>query len=557
MDQKLWIGVTCDIYLKRSPVEGFSAGLRGDVEDIYKWEVVVLGPADTPYEGGVFRAILDFPTDYPQRPPKMRFISKIWHPNIDVDGNVCISILHEPGDDRYGYERPEERWLPVHTVETILLSVISMLADPNYESPANVDAAKMLRENYSAFKKKVAECVRRTQEERWHEEAKIYLSSPSTISTFNRKQQTTAAIILVRKCKKGVLGQQVWLSPSVAHQNRQSQREPSSEQQIQAQNLSGHSQRDLFSSTQQKIILTNANIIEKQPIVQSVSYTNNVRILRHESDMRHRDLPIASMIYQKGLNETRKIDSDKHMLSSSTSINSRFSYGSSSSMNRRNKSFPKPRHRSEVTNQRDISWESEPSKRPAERATGGNVRQKQEHLLEPQRFGIQQFGRTKVLVSVISNRLPLNISKPTGPPLPPQFVPSLYHLEQLSAAQQPQRPKISQLTVPITVSPQSKSANDVFLKCCKEKGVDSRCESRCNFDILDRRVLTAMFVGSDPCPRSNGRNLLSCAAQDSDHTNCCRASGVQQTAAGDKCLGLMSACCHVGVYLKKSRNAFV
>ncbi|EJW78742.1 ubiquitin carrier protein, partial [Wuchereria bancrofti] len=116
-------------------------------------------------EGGVFRATLDFPVDYPQRPPKMRFISKIWHPNIDIDGNVCISILHEPGDDRYGYEKPEERWLPVHTVETILLSVISMLADPNYESPANVDAAKMLRENYQAFKKKVAECVRRTQEE--------------------------------------------------------------------------------------------------------------------------------------------------------------------------------------------------------------------------------------------------------------------------------------------------------------------------------------------------------------------------------------------------------
>jgi ubiquitin-conjugating enzyme E2 G1 len=57
---------------------------------------------------------------------------------------VCISILHEPGDDKYGYETAAERWLPVHTVETILLSVISMLADPNYESPANVDAAVSL-----------------------------------------------------------------------------------------------------------------------------------------------------------------------------------------------------------------------------------------------------------------------------------------------------------------------------------------------------------------------------------------------------------------------------
>lgn len=60
---------------------------------------------------------------------------------VDSSGDVCISILHEPGEDKYGYERPEERWLPVHTVETILVSVISMLSDPNDESPANIDAA--------------------------------------------------------------------------------------------------------------------------------------------------------------------------------------------------------------------------------------------------------------------------------------------------------------------------------------------------------------------------------------------------------------------------------
>ncbi|VDD97325.1 unnamed protein product [Enterobius vermicularis] len=147
----------------RVPVDGFSAGLQGD--DIYKWEVLVMGPPDTLYEGGFFRAVLEFPKEYPQRPPKMRFLSEIWHPNIDKEGNVCISILHEPGDDRWGYEKPEERWLPVHTVETILLSVISMLADPNHESPANVDAAKMQRENFPEFKKRVAACVRKSQEE--------------------------------------------------------------------------------------------------------------------------------------------------------------------------------------------------------------------------------------------------------------------------------------------------------------------------------------------------------------------------------------------------------
>ena len=60
---------------------------------------------------------------------------------VGKDGDVCISILHEPGEDKFGYERPEERWLPVHTVETILISVISMINEPNDESPANVDAA--------------------------------------------------------------------------------------------------------------------------------------------------------------------------------------------------------------------------------------------------------------------------------------------------------------------------------------------------------------------------------------------------------------------------------
>ena len=49
--------------------------------------------------------------------------------------------MHEPGEDKYGYEKAEERWLPIHTVETIMISVISMLADPNGDSPANVDAA--------------------------------------------------------------------------------------------------------------------------------------------------------------------------------------------------------------------------------------------------------------------------------------------------------------------------------------------------------------------------------------------------------------------------------
>lgn len=80
------------------------------------------------------------------------------------DGRVCISILHAPGDDPNGYELASERWSPVHTVETILLSIISMLSSPNDESPANIDAAKEWRETKEEFKRKVSRIVRRSQE---------------------------------------------------------------------------------------------------------------------------------------------------------------------------------------------------------------------------------------------------------------------------------------------------------------------------------------------------------------------------------------------------------
>eukprot|EP00049_Salpingoeca_infusionum_P018320 m.356683 g.356683 ORF g.356683 m.356683 type:complete len:168 (+) comp17600_c0_seq1:47-550(+) len=149
--------------LTKNPVDGFSAGLKGD--SIYVWEVLII-PNEGMYEGGMFRAELEFPESYPQMPPKMKFIGVIpYHPNIYEDGRVCISILHPPGDDEYGYEDSGERWLPVHTVETILLSVISMISDPNDESPANLDAAKVWREDRAAFKKIVRRCVRRSQEE--------------------------------------------------------------------------------------------------------------------------------------------------------------------------------------------------------------------------------------------------------------------------------------------------------------------------------------------------------------------------------------------------------
>ena len=143
----------------------FNVGLI-DENDFYKWSVIFTGPEDTIYEGGFFKAILSFPEDFPQNPPEMRFITEMFHPNIYKDGKVCISILHSPGVDVFNsQEKAEERWRPSLGVEQILLSVISMLNAPNCDSPANVDAAVMFRNNRKDYEKKVRQLALKSMDD--------------------------------------------------------------------------------------------------------------------------------------------------------------------------------------------------------------------------------------------------------------------------------------------------------------------------------------------------------------------------------------------------------
>lgn len=147
--------------LTRDPPPGVIAGPVND-DDLFVWECLVAGPEDTPYENGVFPALLEFPKDYPLAPPTLKFNPPLLHPNIYPDGLVCISILHPPGEDPNRYERPEERWLPVQSIEKILLSVMLMLAEPNPESGANIDACKLWRDDRDEFDKRVREHVRQS-----------------------------------------------------------------------------------------------------------------------------------------------------------------------------------------------------------------------------------------------------------------------------------------------------------------------------------------------------------------------------------------------------------
>eukprot|EP01103_Thecamoeba_quadrilineata_P010478 TRINITY_DN2274_c0_g1_i2.p1 TRINITY_DN2274_c0_g1~~TRINITY_DN2274_c0_g1_i2.p1 ORF type:complete len:156 (+),score=14.09 TRINITY_DN2274_c0_g1_i2:114-581(+) len=131
-------------------------------DNFFEWEALISGPPGTPYEGGLFSAILKFPKDYPLNPPKMIFTSEMWHPNIYQNGEVCISILHPPGEDPHHYEASCERWSPVQSVEKILISVVSMLAEPNDESGANIEASKMWRSNRDKYNKRVERTVKKS-----------------------------------------------------------------------------------------------------------------------------------------------------------------------------------------------------------------------------------------------------------------------------------------------------------------------------------------------------------------------------------------------------------
>lgn len=98
-------------------------------------------------------------------PSDFKFLRPLYHPNIYEDGKLCISILHAPGEDEMSGETAAERWSPIQRVESVLLSIVSLLDDAECSSPANVDAGVMLRKNPEAFKKMVKEDVERSKED--------------------------------------------------------------------------------------------------------------------------------------------------------------------------------------------------------------------------------------------------------------------------------------------------------------------------------------------------------------------------------------------------------
>ncbi|KAL4234709.1 Ubiquitin-conjugating enzyme E2 C [Mactra antiquata] len=120
-----------------------------DGDNLFSWIATLDGPKDTVYETLRYKLTLEFPSDYPYKPPIVKFTTPCWHPNVDQSGNICLDIL-------------KENWTASYDVRTILLSLQSLLGEPNNDSPLNAQAAdmwsnqleykKVLHEKYKAAK---------------------------------------------------------------------------------------------------------------------------------------------------------------------------------------------------------------------------------------------------------------------------------------------------------------------------------------------------------------------------------------------------------------------
>ncbi|XP_071954308.1 ubiquitin-conjugating enzyme E2 2-like [Antedon mediterranea] len=113
-----------------------SAGPVGD--NLFNWQARIMGPTDSPYTGGVFILTIDFPTDYPFKPPKVAFTTKIYHPNINANGSIGLDILRS-------------QWSPELTTSKVLLSICSLLNDPNPDDPLVPDIARTFKNNKEKY----------------------------------------------------------------------------------------------------------------------------------------------------------------------------------------------------------------------------------------------------------------------------------------------------------------------------------------------------------------------------------------------------------------------
>eukprot|EP01103_Thecamoeba_quadrilineata_P004917 TRINITY_DN1478_c0_g1_i2.p1 TRINITY_DN1478_c0_g1~~TRINITY_DN1478_c0_g1_i2.p1 ORF type:complete len:173 (+),score=8.71 TRINITY_DN1478_c0_g1_i2:76-519(+) len=132
--------------IEREPPTCCSAGPSG--QDMFHWTASIMGPSDSPYTSGVFFLNIHFPTDYPFKPPKINFTTKIYHPNINANGGICLDIL-------------KDQWSPALTISKVLLSICSLLTDPNPDDPLVPEIANLYKTDRNKYEVTAREWTRK------------------------------------------------------------------------------------------------------------------------------------------------------------------------------------------------------------------------------------------------------------------------------------------------------------------------------------------------------------------------------------------------------------
>ncbi|KAF6011880.1 Ubiquitin-conjugating enzyme 13 [Brettanomyces bruxellensis] len=120
--------------LTTDPVAGITAVPHSD--NLRYFDVVITGPEGSPYENGKFKLELFLPDEYPMVAPKVRFLTKIYHPNIDRLGRICLDVL-------------KNNWSPALQIRTILLSIQALLSSPNPDDPLANEVAEEWKNNHA------------------------------------------------------------------------------------------------------------------------------------------------------------------------------------------------------------------------------------------------------------------------------------------------------------------------------------------------------------------------------------------------------------------------
>ncbi|KYQ90670.1 hypothetical protein DLAC_09305 [Tieghemostelium lacteum] len=125
---------------ENDPPPGIYASIVND--QINTLEASVLGPQDTPYDKGVFKLEISLPFKYPFEPPQIKFITPIYHPNIDSNGRICLDILYMP---------PKGEWKPALNLLSVLNSIRLLMSNPNPHDPLMTDITEIYKNNHAQF----------------------------------------------------------------------------------------------------------------------------------------------------------------------------------------------------------------------------------------------------------------------------------------------------------------------------------------------------------------------------------------------------------------------